>query len=160
MSTATTEIGGAEDIGAAQAHLRIGEAAELAGVSCRTLRYYQEIGLLSPAGTSPGGARRYSDVDIARVQRIRHLQELLGFNLTEIRTVLATEDRFESIRQEYAESDDADRHAQLLLEALTLSEELQAHVRAKLGRLSDFLTGLEEGADRARVRLATLHEPG
>jgi DNA-binding transcriptional MerR regulator len=148
------------EIGASQAHLRIGEAAELAGVSCRTLRYYQEIGLLSPAGTSPGGARRYSNVDIARVQRIRHLQELLGFNLTEIRTVLATEDRFASIRQEYAESDDAGRQAQLLVEALALSEDLQGHVRTKLGRLTDFLRELEEGADRARTALAKLCKPG
>jgi DNA-binding transcriptional MerR regulator len=154
MSTATAEIG------AAQAYLRIGEAAELAGVSCRTLRYYQEIGLLSPAGTSPGGARRYSDVDIARVQRIRHLQELLGFNLTEIRTVLATEDRFASIRQEYAESDDAGRQAQLLLEALALTDDLQGHVRTKLGRLTDFLSELEEGAGRARAALAALCKPG
>ncbi len=49
--------------------LRIGEAAERAGVSCRTLRYYEELGLLVPAGHSAGGARRYTGDDVERLRR-------------------------------------------------------------------------------------------
>jgi DNA-binding transcriptional MerR regulator len=66
------------------AQYRIGEVAEAAGVSTRTLRYYEELGLVSPSGHSPGGARRYSDADLARVLRIRELQHLVGFNLEAI----------------------------------------------------------------------------
>ena len=65
----------------AEARYRIGEIADAAGVSTRTLRYYEELGLVSPSGHSPGGARRYSDADLARVLRIRELQDLVGFNL-------------------------------------------------------------------------------
>ena len=71
--------------------LRIGEAAERAAVSVRTLRYYEELGLLTPSDYSPGGARRYAEEDVARLARIRELKDLLGFNLDEVRTVLTAE---------------------------------------------------------------------
>src|SRR5271154_3416557 len=73
--------------------LGIGAAATKAGVSQRALRYYQQLGLLTPCGCTPGGLRRYSDEDLARVARIRQLQELLGLNLDEIAMVLRGEDR-------------------------------------------------------------------
>ena len=60
---------------------RIGEAAERAGVSSRTLRWYEEIGLLAPSGHSSGGARRYSEDDLTRIEHIRELQSLLGLDL-------------------------------------------------------------------------------
>ena len=86
---------------AADARYRIGEVAAETDVSTRTLRYYEELGLLTPSGHSPGGARRYSDDDVARVRRIRELQELVGFNLEEIRTIVAAEDRLGELRQEF-----------------------------------------------------------
>ncbi|MGH8921747.1 MAG: MerR family transcriptional regulator, partial [Actinomycetes bacterium] len=58
--------------------LGIGKAAEELGVSERALRYYQQIGLLTPSGRTPGGLRRYSAADLDRVRRIRELQRLLG----------------------------------------------------------------------------------
>ncbi|MGH9116231.1 MAG: MerR family transcriptional regulator, partial [Acidimicrobiales bacterium] len=67
----------------AAALLSIGRAAARLGVSERTLRYYEEIGLLSPAGHTPGRIRRYSEADMARVERIRELRDLMGFNLDE-----------------------------------------------------------------------------
>src|SRR3984957_13790159 len=79
----------------------IGAAAEKAGVSQRALRYYQELGLLTPCGSTPGGLRRYSEDDLARVARIRQLQTLLGLSLDEIAEVLKTEDRLGQIRRGY-----------------------------------------------------------
>ncbi len=76
----------------------IGAAAARAGVSERALRYYQQLGLLAPARTTPGGLRRYSAANLARVARIRELQTLLGLNLDEIAVVLRNEDRLAQIR--------------------------------------------------------------
>jgi DNA-binding transcriptional MerR regulator len=73
--------------------LTIGEAASLAGVSTRTLRYYEQRGLVRPGPRSMGGARRYLAADVSRVARIRQLQELLGEDLDHIGSVLAAEDR-------------------------------------------------------------------
>jgi|SRR5579871_6773007 len=134
--------------------LRIGEAADQAGMSTRTLRYYQELGLLTPSGTTAGGARRYSDVDVARLHRIRHLRDLVGFNLTEIGAVLSAEDRLAEIRREWWAEPSRDRARELLQEALAINGDLQEAVRAKMAGLEEFLGGLEERADTVRRRLA------
>jgi len=136
--------------------LRIGEAAVEADVSTRTLRYYQELGLLTPSGTTVGGARRYSDADVARIQRIRHLQELVGFDLNEIRTVLTAEDRLAAIKREWFEGQSPARKAQLLRECTQINADLQAAVRDKVAGLQDFLCGLEERAALYRRRTAEL----
>jgi DNA-binding transcriptional MerR regulator len=57
-------------VSTASAVYRIGEVAERAGVTTRTLRYYQEFGLLDPSDHRPGNNRRYSDTDVARLMRI------------------------------------------------------------------------------------------
>ena len=137
-------------------HLRIGEAASRAGVSTRTLRYYQELGLLTPAGRTSGGARRYSDADVVRVERIRHLRDLVGFDLNEVGTVLAAEDRLAAIRREWFEEQTPGRRQHLIEECIGINQQLQEAVRSKMGSLVDFLAGLEERAEASRGRLAEL----
>ncbi|MHB1445599.1 MAG: MerR family transcriptional regulator [Acidimicrobiales bacterium] len=137
--------------------LSIGAAAERAGVSQRALRYYQELGLVTPACT-PGGLRRYSEENLERVARIRELQNLLGLNLDEIAVVLAREDRIAEIRQAYYDTTtvDADRR-RLLQEGLRLQEELRAVVLSKRAAMNDFLADLD--ARIARIH-ALLEEEG
>jgi len=112
--------------------LRIGEAAARAAVSVRTLRYYEELGLLTPSARSPGGARRYAEEDLARLARIRELKDLLGFNLDEVRTVLTAEDRLGSLRAAYHAEDDQAAQRAIVAEALEINGRLQAAVQAKL----------------------------
>jgi len=64
--------------GAAPTLLPIGEAATRLGVSTRTLRYYEELGLVAPSGRTQGGSRRYAEPDVERVQHVRELQQVLG----------------------------------------------------------------------------------
>ena len=66
--------------------------AKLTGVTTRTLRYWEELGLLQPASRTDGGERLYDAGDVRRVTRIRDWQELLGFSLDEVKTVLSTGD--------------------------------------------------------------------
>jgi MerR family transcriptional regulator, repressor of the yfmOP operon len=140
--------------------LRIGEAAARAGVSVRTLRYYEELGLLAPSAHSPGGARRYAEEELARLARIRELKDLLGFNLDEVRIVMAAEDRLGSLRAAYHA--EADRVAQqaIVVEALEINTRLQAAVEAKLGHLTAFQARLWDKAARYRAALAELQAPG
>lgn len=149
-------VGATDAAVSSEPHLRIGEAAALAGVSTRTLRYYQELGLLTPAGTTAGGARRYSDSDVARVHRIRHLQDLVGFDLNEIRTVVNAEDRLAALRREWVEGRNRRSHVDMLHEAIAINANLQCTVRAKLTGLEEFLHGLEERAAVYQARLAEL----
>jgi DNA-binding transcriptional MerR regulator len=135
--------------------LGIGKAAAECGVSERALRYYEEIGLLTPAGATPGGMRRYSDADLSRVRRIRELQSLLGFNLDEIRAVLASDDRLAAIRAEYnATSEGSARRAQLLRQALKVREDLTETVDAKIAALQSFRADLAASMDRVRSLLS------
>jgi DNA-binding transcriptional MerR regulator len=132
--------------------LGIGEAAARLGVSERALRYYQQIGLITPSGRTPGGLRRYSEDDLVRVNRIRELQTLLGFNLDEIRDQLESEDRLAAVRAEYqAETTDPIRRRELLAEALSVREELRATVEAKIA-------GLERVRDDLDAAIARIYE--
>jgi DNA-binding transcriptional MerR regulator len=139
--------------------LRIGEAAARAAVSVRTLRYYEELGLLTPSAHSPGGARRYAEEDVARLARIRELKDLLGFDLDEVRTVLTAEDRLGDLRAAYhAEADRAAQRA-IVAEALEINARLRAAVQAKLERLAAFKAELDAKADRYTMSLAGLQDP-
>jgi DNA-binding transcriptional MerR regulator len=131
--------------------LGIGQAATRAGVSERALRYYQELGLITPSGCTPGGLRRYSDDDLARVAHLRELQDLLGFNLEEIRSIFDNEDHLASLRREYhAESTGAARRREVLEEALGVRRELRERVATKHGALTRFLADMD--ADVIRVQ--------
>ena len=139
--------------------LGIGAAAERAGVSERALRYYQQLGLLVPACT-PGGLRRYSEEDLARVARIRELQNLLGLNLDEIAVVLRNEDRIAQIRVSYRDERTSDEERRRLTrESLTLQESLRATVEAKRAALEGFLADLDARIQRGRDLLASQPEP-
>jgi MerR family transcriptional regulator, heat shock protein HspR len=76
----------------------ISVAAELAGVHPQTLRIYERKGLLDPARTV-GGSRRYSDVDIAQLQRIQELTAA-GLNLEGVRRVMELEAEVDALRTE------------------------------------------------------------
>jgi len=80
----------------------ISVAAELAGVHPQTLRIYERKGLLDPQRTT-GGSRRYSDADIARLQRIQDLTTA-GLNLEGVRQVMALEDEVRRLREELAQA--------------------------------------------------------
>jgi DNA-binding transcriptional MerR regulator len=131
--------------------LTIGQAAAAAGVTPRTLRYYEELGLLRPSGHSLGGARRYAEVDLARIARIRELQQLMGFNLDEIGQILSAEDSLERIRDEYRSGKPTSRRRrELLAEAIEINNRLREQVRTKVSRIAGFLEELDAKAVRYR----------
>ena len=74
--------------GPARSLLKIGEAAERVGLSLRTVRYYEEVGLLTPSARSPGGFRLYSEDDVARLQVLKAMKPF-GLSLEEIRELMA-----------------------------------------------------------------------
>ena len=135
----------------------IGTAAARAGVSERALRYYQELGLITPSASTPGGMRRYSEDDLARVARIRQLQTLLGLNLDEIAVVLASEDRLAQIRDawRHERTSDAER-LELAAECLQLHTELRVTVAAKRRAIDDFLADLDARTVRTRDLLGQM----
>jgi DNA-binding transcriptional MerR regulator len=140
--------------------LRIGEVATRAGVSCRTLRYYEELRLLAPSGHSAGGARRYTEDDLARLLRIRELQEVMGFDLEEIGVILGAEDRLAELRTEWRGGAHPDRQEAILAEAIRINDRLRQQVREKRAKLDEVMAELEANARRYRDLARRSRTPG
>jgi DNA-binding transcriptional MerR regulator len=71
--------------------VQIGEVADKLRVSTRTIKYYEELGLIKPGERSPGGFRLFREEDVERLKRILKMKGM-GFSLTAIREVLAVRD--------------------------------------------------------------------
>ncbi|MEJ5222186.1 MAG: MerR family transcriptional regulator [Tepidiforma sp.] len=122
--------------------LQIGEAAERAQLTQRTLRYYEEKGLLAPPTRMEGGFRLYSPEDMERIERIRQLKELLGFSLAEIKEMLDAEDVRLQIRAGWRADADAAEKAEKLRRAreVTLHQiQLIDQKMAKMASMRDEL---------------------
>jgi MerR family transcriptional regulator, repressor of the yfmOP operon len=136
--------------------MRIGEAAQACGVTTRTLRYWQEIGLLTPSGRHEGGGRLYSQAEVDRAARIKELQELLGFSLSEIRAVLNTEDVLDRLRSAYRESARPEVLQRLLADAIETNDQLLARLDDSLARIKTFRDERAQKAKRLRARAREL----
>lgn len=139
--------------------LRIGELAQRTGVTTRTLRYWEELGLIRPSGYRGGGERLYLPTDMAHVIRIKDLQELLGFSLSEVRVVLETEDidALDRARSEFRWGDvGPERRRQLLEDAITANGSLLARLDDTLARITAFRDERAAKAEKLARMLADL----
>jgi len=122
----------------AERSLRIGEVAELTGTTPRTIRYYEEIGLLGgTADRAQGKHRCYTEGDLARIKEIVRLRDLLGLSLEQLRQLLEAETARAELRREYHETDDPGRRQRILSEAL-------GHIETQLGLVRSRRTELEQ----------------
>jgi DNA-binding transcriptional MerR regulator len=117
------------------AYLQIGEVAERTGVTQRTLRFYEEKGLLKPPTRMEGGFRLYSEDDVQRVEQIRQLQKLLGFSLAEIKEMVEAEELKSQIRAEYRRDADVAERREKVERALAVTQQQYELIRQKVEQL-------------------------
>ncbi len=100
--------------------LRIGEVARLAGTTPRTIRYYEEIGLLPAAsGRQPGAHRTYAEADVERLTELLRLKDLLGLSLEELKELVEAEGARAALRREWRGGvEDPVRRRQILEQSL------------------------------------------
>jgi DNA-binding transcriptional MerR regulator len=115
----------------------IEQVAIRTGLTKRTLRYYEEVGLLPPTGRTEGNYRRYSEADVQRLVRIKELRDLLGFSLSDIRELIEAEDERGQIKLAYKQETDTEAK----LAQLDRADEL---IRQQLHLIELKLTGLED----------------
>ncbi len=115
----------------------IEQVATRTGLTKRTLRYYEEVGLLPPTGRTEGNYRLYSDNNIQRLERIKELRALLGFSLADIRKLLEAEDERGQIKVAYRQETEAAAKAA----QLDRSDEL---IHSQLHLIEQKLAGLEQ----------------
>jgi DNA-binding transcriptional MerR regulator len=130
---------------------RIGEVAERAGVTTRTIRYYEELGLLGPAERTKGSHRFYTDADVTRLQELIRLRDLLGLSLDEVVALAEAEEARAVLRDQWEESASDEERERIVEQALSLTERQLELVHARQQRLSEFADDLGE-------RLRAIHK--
>jgi DNA-binding transcriptional MerR regulator len=143
--------------------LRIGDVARLAGTTPRTIRYYEEVGLLAESPRPSGGHRTYTAADVERLREVMRLKDLLGLSLEELKTLLSAEEARAEVRAQLRrEGVDSSRRRELLSEALGHIDRqltLVRHRAAELARLEHELSETRKRA-RRKIREIDAHDAG
>jgi DNA-binding transcriptional MerR regulator len=139
--------------------LRIGEVAELTGTTPRTIRYYEEIGLLPcSADREQGKHRHYSQADVDRINEIVRLRDLLGLSLDQLSKLLEAETARAELRREWKVADDPAQRRRILNESLGhIATQLEL-VRGRKAELEKLEQALVDRRSRVRDRLRELDE--
>src|SRR4051795_5045519 len=129
--------------------MRIGDVAREVGTTTRTIRYYEEIGLLEASGARAAGAHReYTETDVERLREILRFKDLLGVSLDELRALMAAEDARRAIRAEFRRTEDPRRRRKLLQEAAGHLGRLRGLVRRRPSELAELEAHLSELRER------------
>jgi DNA-binding transcriptional MerR regulator len=132
--------------------VRIGELAREAGTTPRTVRYYEEIGLLEASGSRSAGAHReYGSADLERLLLILRLKGLLGLSLDELREVVRGEDARSARRREWHTTSDPAARSRILEEAGADVERMLELVARRRGELETLERELLDRRDRVRA---------
>ena len=116
------------------------------GLTKRTLRYYEEVGLLPPTDRTEGNYRRYTEADVKRLDKIKKLRDLLGFSLADIREIMEAEDERGQIKVAYKN----ETEAAAKIGQLDRADEL---IRRQLHLIEQKLSGLEEMRTSLQAKL-------
>jgi DNA-binding transcriptional MerR regulator len=136
--------------------IRIGEIAELTGTTPRTIRYYEEIGLLGCGPREQGKHRTYMQADVERVREVRRLRDLLGLSLEQLSSLVEAESARAEIRREYHATDDPARRRDLLEQALGHIDTQLELVRSRRAELNGLEHELSQKQQSVREKLAAL----
>jgi MerR family transcriptional regulator, copper efflux regulator len=121
-------------------HMQIGEAADRVGLSIRTIRHYEDAGLITPSARSDGGFRLYTEPDLARLTVVKRMKPL-GFTLDEMRDLLHILDNLTD------QTTDDNRRAALQDRLAMFHTAAQARVQAlrdQLATAEDFATQIQD----------------
>ena len=132
--------------------MRIGEDAERVGVTPRTIRYYEELGLHGGGERTKGTQRLYTDGDVLRLSELIRLRDLLGLSLEELVTLAEAEEARAALRDQwYGDPTDEERLA-ILDQALALVTRQLELVTARQQTLDAFAGELKAKLDSLQQR--------
>jgi MerR family transcriptional regulator, repressor of the yfmOP operon len=140
--------------------LRIGDGAKLAGVTPRTIRYYEEIGLLpAPDSREPGAHRTYAPGDVDRLVELIRLKNLLGVSLDGLKDLVEAEDNRAAMRREWHEGVEDPVRRREIMETLDSHARRQLElVRARRDEIAELEAELLARRKRIRLRMRELDD--
>ena len=142
------------------ARLRIGEVAERVGVTTRTIRYYEDLGLLGTGSDRAKGAhRQYGEGDVARLEGLIRLRDLLGLTLEELVELAEADEARAALRNQWHEDPTDEERRAIVDEAIVHVERQLALVRNRQKTLDAFAAELDDKLASLRARRRELR-PG
>jgi DNA-binding transcriptional MerR regulator len=138
--------------------LRIQEVADRVGLTARSIRYYEEVGLMKPA-RSMGSYRLYDEEEIARLGYIKGLRDDAGFSLAEIGQLLEDENARAHIGERFRETRDPGERRELLIDGMARIDRQVSTLKAKIDRLQSMVDSAKARRAHLVDHLAEL-EPG
>jgi DNA-binding transcriptional MerR regulator len=134
--------------------MRIGEVAERVGVTQRTIRYYEERGLLGHGGDgrTKGTHRVYTEADVARLQELLRLRDLLALTLEDLAELAEAEEARAALRGEWEESTSDAQRLRIVDASTALLEQQLELVRSRREKLDAFADELETKLARLQQR--------
>jgi DNA-binding transcriptional MerR regulator len=133
--------------------LRIGDVAQQVGVTTRTIRYYEELGLLGSGSAREKGAHRtYDEADVARLQALIRLRDLLGLTLEELVELAEAEEARATLRGQWEEDPSDEERLRIVEESIPHVERQLSLVRGRQATLEEFARELEGKLARLRRR--------
>ncbi len=136
--------------------LRIQEVAAELGLTARSIRYYEELGLLEPAARSEGDYRLYDADDVERLRYIKGLRDDAGFSLAEIAQLLEDEAARARNRARFRSSDDLGERRAIVTDALARVDRQVSTIRAKADRLEAMIAEAETRRSHLLEHLAAI----
>ena len=141
-----------------EAYLQIGEVADRTGVTQRTLRFYEERGLLEPPTRMDGGFRLYSENDVSRVEQIKRMQSLLGLTLAEIKDMVEAEEVREELKATFRPDRPVEERIQRVGRRIEVTQRQYDIIASKLSAMEEMKTDLEAKHQRYREVIADLEK--
>src|SRR5262249_2201700 len=135
---------------------RIERVAERTGLTRRTLRYYEEIGLLPPPRRTEGNYRLYSAEEVAYIERIHRMKSALGLSLKEVQEFLAEDDERRVLQTTYQTESDSTQRLTALERAISLTRRQLDLITRKIAALEQYSARLNERLQRYEAQRAVL----
>ena len=136
--------------------LRIQQVAADVGLTTRSIRYYEELGLLKPAARSEGSYRLYDEDDLERLRFIKGLRDDAGFSLAEIGQLLEDEAARARNRERFRSTSDPRERKAIIGDAFARVDRQIASLREKIDRLEAMVTEAQGRRDHLQAHLAEI----
>ena len=148
--------------------LRIQQVAAEVGLTTRSIRYYEELGLLKPAARSEGSYRLFDEDDLERLRFIKGLRDDAGFSLSEIGQLLEDEAARARNRERFRSTSDPDERKAIIRDAFARVDRQIDSLREKIDRLESMVVEAEGRRAHLQAHLDEIesganpapHEPG
>lgn len=122
---------------------KIDDVAKESGLTKRTIRYYEEIGVLFPPERSEGGMRLYTRKHIERLSQIVNARDVLGFSLMEIQDFVAIREKMDEQKQVYWKTEAVEEKLSQLHEMKVMVDKQMEMVDLKLSKMAEFRKEIE-----------------